>query len=605
MTRKPRWFHFKSSFKIKLIISLSAVILLVFCVSGYISYRIYLNIFENELSKQFFVTNEQALERLELRIQNIYRISNYIESNPNVEEILKKSSIQDHTSNKFEHYLDWRELDELLSQVKFDVPQLSALYLYDLKGNSYYTKESAFINYLGKGEYHELVKSLEGTDGGIIWEKMSVPSLIEESGLRNVIVASRWMKTSDLETYGIMIMIFDEFVFSEMLNSLTEMESGRFYLFDQRDRLLYTNESNPNQLHPSNLLTMDQTDVHTINDIPYLFTKSASDETSFSLVSRISLQDIQMKSQIIFKISLYSGIFTVVMAVILITITSLQFLQPLKKLMKGMQQLRNGNFDTRIEIKTNDELAYIGQSFNSMTANINSLIKEVYERQLNEKKAELKALQAQLNPHFLYNTLDTIYWNVYLKDDMETAKLVVSLSEMLRYVLEPVDELVTLEDEIHNIKNYIHIQEHRFKDDLETNIRIEDDVKDCLLIRLLIQPLVENIFVHAFFDKETNKFINIHAYRHSNQLMIEITDNGCGMDSKTVNQLLEGTLNAVRDQKRQSIGVASVLSRIDLVYGTPYRLEISSKCGKGTTMKLVLPYQVETNSKKEVLNEVM
>ncbi|QGH33550.1 HAMP domain-containing protein [Gracilibacillus salitolerans] len=586
----------------KLIISLSAVILIVFCLSGYISYRIYLNIFEKEISQQFSMTNEQALARLELRIKNIYRISNYIGSNSNVEEILKKSSIEYPGSN-FEKYLDWRELDELLSQVKFDVPQLSALYLYDLKGNSFYTKESAFIDGLSHEDYLELTKSLKGTNGEIIWKKMDLTSSVENSRFRNVIVASRLMKTSKLETYGSMIMIFDEAVFSKLLNSVTEMESGRFYLLDQRNQLLYTNESNVEHVDPSFLLTLDKADIHMMEEIPYLFTKSKSDDTSFSLVSRISLQNIKEKSQIIFKISLYSGIFTIILAVILITITSLQFLRPLKSLVRGMQQLRKGNFDTSIEIQTNDEMSYIGQSFNSMADNINSLIKEVYERQLNEKKAELKALQAQLNPHFLYNTLDTIYWNVYLKDDMESAELVVSLSEMLRYVLEPVNELVTLEDEIHNMKNYINIQEHRFKEDLNTTIYIEDSVKSCLLIRLLLQPLVENIFVHAFRDKETNMLIDIHAYRQSNQLIIEITDNGCGMDSDMKERLIEGSMNSNKNNHRQRIGVENVISRMDMVYGEPYGLDISSECGIGTTMKLILPYQIPTNARKEVLNE--
>ncbi|WP_066196023.1 cache domain-containing sensor histidine kinase [Gracilibacillus timonensis] len=586
-----KFFNVKSSFKMKLIVSLSAVILIVFCISGYISYRIYLHIFEEELSKQVSMINEQALERLELRIQSIYRISNYIDFNSNVEEIIKKSSIEDSRS-KYEQYLDSEKMDDFLNTVKFNIPQLKALYFYDLKGKSIHIKEGDPINNLGKENYLEIVSSLQGTDGEVIWKELNVPSSKKKEEWK-VIVASKLMKTSKLETYGMMVMIFNEAVFSELLNTLTEKESERFYLFDQRDQLLYTNEQNPEHINPSFLHTLNQTEIQTVKDIPYLFTKSKANKFSFSLVSRTSLQDIQKESQVIFKISLYSGILAVVLAVVLVIFTSLQFLRPLKLLVHGMQQLRKGNFDTHIEVQTKDELAFIGESFNSMVVNINSLIKEVYERQLNEKKAELKAFQAQLNPHFLYNTLDTIYWNVYLKDDIETAKLVVSLSEMLRYVLEPVDEWVTLEQEIDNIKNYMNIQEHRFKEELETTIRVEENVNHCLLIRLLLQPLVENIFVHAFRDKETNMLIDIHAYRCSNQLIITIIDNGSGMDPETLEQLWKGSLNASGDQTRQKIGMASVINRIELVYGEPYRLEMLSKYGEGTTMKLILPYQID------------
>ncbi|WP_214626944.1 sensor histidine kinase [Paenibacillus agaridevorans] len=595
---QPKGFRSRRSFKMKLIASLSAVILIVFCLSGYISYRIHLDIFETELSKQFAKANEQALLRLELRIQDIYRISDYVVFNPYVEEIIM-NSISEGDDAKYQQYLDRIQLDELLNKVKLDAPQLRSLYLYNLNGQPIYTNNSLAVNILGDEKYRIIAANLEGTDGGIVWDKVALPSSVEESGFRDVIVASRLMKTPHLVTYGVMVMIFDETLFSKFLTSLKEKETGRVYLFDPRNQLLYTDEPQRDRIAAADLLALRQTDILTVDENPHLFTKSRSEEIFFSLVSSVSLKDMQEDSQKIVEVAVYSAILSIILAWILVTVTSQQLLRPLKLLMRGMQQLRQGNFETHIEIQTKDELALIGQSFNAMAANINSLIHEVYERQLNEREAELKALQAQLNPHFLYNTLDTIYWELYLKDDMETAKLVLSLSEILRFALEPVNEMITLKDEIHQIENYLNIQKARLKDDLHTVIRIDDDVEHCLLIRLLLQPLVENVFVHAFRDKEFDKFIEIHAYRHADQLRIEITDNGCGVDSETAEQIMLRSAGTADQQRRERLGVKSVLRRIDLVYGSPYGLELVSGLGTGTTMKLILPYQTEAVDKGE------
>lgn len=591
----PKGFRSRRSFKLKLIASLSAVILLVFCLSGYISYRIHLDIFETELSKQFAKANEQALLRLELRIQDIYRISDYVVFNPYVEEIMIKSTEGD--GAQYQQYLDRRELDELLNKVKLDAPQLRSLYLYNLNGQRIYLNNSLSVNILGNEEYRAIADNLEETHGGIVWDKMKLPSAVEPSGFREVIVASRLMKSPELVTYGVMVMIFDEALFSSFLTSLTEKETGRVYLFGPRNQMLYTDESELSRMPASELLSLDTTEIQTIDETPYLFTKSRSNDIFFSLVSSVSLKDMQKDSQRIFEVAFYLAILSILLAGLLVTATSQQLLRPMKQLMRGMQQLRQGNFDTQIDIQSKDELALIGQSFNAMAVNINSLIREVYERQLNEREAELKALQAQLNPHFLYNTLDTIYWELYLKDDFETAGLVMSLSEILRSALEPVNEMITVKDEIHQIGNYLNIQKARFKEDLQIAITVDDEVEQCLLIRLLLQPLVENVFVHAFRDKDTDKLIEIHAYRYEGQLRIEIRDNGSGVDSATLEQLMSSSKGAAEERKRERLGVKSVIRRIDLVYGKPYGLEMTSERGAGTTMKLILPYQMHTDDK--------
>jgi two-component system sensor histidine kinase YesM len=569
--------HF--SLKVKMIFSFSLIILIVFGMMGYLTFRIYLNLFENEISAQYSKANEQALARLELRILDIYRISNYIVFHPDVEDTIMQANAA-FGNSAYERYLIQGKLSELLSQVRMDAPQLIALTLYDLEGESYFIDNgSAFEAYRSEEKFERLFDQLQDTTGELIWSTKSITSPVEESGFRKVLIASRWMKNSIQEKYGILSMVFDESLISRELQELNRDETGKVYLNDQRDQLLYTDDHAPYPYSAG---------VHNIDEIPYLFVQNRSDQTSFSLTSRVSMEDIRKKSKIIVNITLYLGILSILLTAALVAYNSRRLLIPLKILEQGMRELRQGNFSARIQLATRDELEFIGQNFNSMAEHINSLIKEVYVRQLNEREAELRALQAQLNPHFLYNAMDMIHWKVYLVD-RDTAKIVVSLTEMLRYVLEPVNKMVTLRNELQQIRNYLHIQTERFADDLQTVIEADSDIQECRMIRFLLQPLVENIFVHAFRDKLSDKQIHIRAFRIGDSLRIRIADNGCGMNAKTIAYVLGK--KEMNDDQRQGLGIQSVVRRIDLIIGSPYGIEIESQVGLGTVVYLTLPLQ--------------
>lgn len=211
--------------------------------------------------------------------------------------------------------------------------------------------------------------------------------------------------------------------------------------------------------------------------------------------------------------------------------------------------------------------------------------------QLSERDAELKALQAQLNPHFLHNMFNEIYWKLYLQNEKETASLIAAISEMLKYSLMPVKTLTTVREDLQQIRNYVKLQAELFEADLETIIQADEQILECEIMRFLIQPLVENVFVHGFRNKVSHKILLIKARSLGGFLEIEVTDNGCGMEDSVISLLLrrEGTSLPQRSDGRESLGVRSVVRRIELIHGPPYRLEIVSELGSGTTMRLILP----------------
>ncbi|MBD2867324.1 cache domain-containing sensor histidine kinase [Paenibacillus arenilitoris] len=581
----------KVSFKSKLLIGISSIIFFTVNLSGLISYLTHLRLFEEEVTEQYVKASEQAMMQLELRIMEMYRISNYIAFNPTIEKIMTRLSSPGEEVSLADRHFDQERIAEQLRQVKFDAPQLLSLYLYDLTGtNYYYSLMKEAVEPLGEAAFCDVYGALASSNGELVWMRRAIPSQIEKSGYRDVIIASRWMKAGHGKTYGLLVMVIDEPFLTRSFREIGSGGDGRVYLFDQRAALLYTDGSAEEAEGPERLLIgTTGSKMKDQGDTTYFYTSAYSKEILFTLVSRVSLSYIFQDSRLILNISLWLGLLSICLSSLLIVLLSGRLLSPLKELVRAMRTMREGDFEIRIRSRSNDELGYLGESFNAMAASVQDMIQKVYVSQISEREAELKALQAQLNPHFLYNTLNGLYWKLYLQNDMDTANLVFSLSRLLKYSLERIHHRTTLREELEQVENYLRIQEAFLENGFDARIRADEDVCDCEIQRLLLQPLVENAFVHAFKDRTSSKVLEIRACRIDDFLKIEIEDNGCGMSKEQVDAILAPGMAGERD----SLGVQSVLRRINLVYGQPYRLEIASVADQGTTVHLYLPLRGE------------
>lgn len=575
------------SFRIRLIFSLSAIILLAFGITGYLTYQYNLKLFESEISKQFSRTNEEALAKIEMKVQEIVRVSQTVVFNPQIELLIRRINSQE-DEDAFNLYYDKKQIEEQIFQIKSDAPYITAMYLYDLNGNpSYFKYTTSAINNLDAPTFQKIQSKLSDTYGNMVWMSMPLPSSIEPSGFRQTIIIARFMKNSALNTYGVLVMAVDEAFFAGSLKELTKDGTGEVYLFNDNKELLFSNAVQGTSEKAQMLKDMNETRV--MND--HLYVQGESKETSFKLVSSTSLSDIQAKNKALSKRIIYTGLISIVLTSLLIVIFTGKLLRPLKDLLLGLRKVRSGDFNTRIEIRTKDELGYIAESFNAMAEQVGRLIKEVYLTQLSEREAELKALQVQLNPHFLHNMFNEIYWKLYLQDEKDTAALIAAISEMLKYSLLPIRTLTTVREELQQIRNYVKLQTELFEPELETIIQADEGALDSEMMRFLLQPLVENVFVHGFRNKVAHKVLIIRARQLHDCLEIEVTDNGCGMDQTEISLLLgpKGTSLPQRSDGRESLGVRSVVRRLELVHGQPYRLEVESTVGSGTTMRLILP----------------
>ncbi|WP_110755874.1 cache domain-containing sensor histidine kinase [Paenibacillus illinoisensis] len=574
---------------------LSAATVLISGMTGLITYRIHIALFNEEVSRQYSLTAEQVLARLDSRVNDMYKVTDYITLNPSVKNAIKAQAagISSYDQMKLED-----ELDDQLYQVRLDAPEIMGLRIYDLKGNIFNLGAFAgSFQQMNPSYLAEMVHKLEGTGGEYVWNRLGPDAFLQEEQ-SNWILAGRLMRSVDLETYGVMLILFNTSLFESYLKDLRLNEEVAVDLFDAEGQLLYAFHNPDADPPPLTELNLGATEIRDEQGSTHLYTKQTSDKAGLTLVSKVSLAQIQNKGKLILQVAVFSAAASVLCSWFIITIISGRLLRPLASLVNAMKRVRDGQFDTRVRIETRDELGFIGERFNAMASRIDTLIHQVYERELSKKEAELKAIQAQLNPHFLYNTLSMFFWKFYMLGDEKFARLVTALSEMLQYTLEPVQRLTTLQDEMKQIDHYLQIQQARYQEALSIEISIPAELLRCQVIRLLLQPIVENVFVHAFSDKRDNRRLQIRGLqqlgheteKETDMLIIEIVDNGSGMDAAVIERIMKPVPHA--EVERQHIGIRSVLRRIELIHGEPYGVQIESAVGEGTLVRLRLPYQI-------------
>jgi len=254
---------------------------------------------------------------------------------------------------------------------------------------------------------------------------------------------------------------------------------------------------------------------------------------------------------------------------------------PIKKLLGAMRSVGEGDFQTQVVVSTNDEFGILLQRFNRMNDRIRLLVSENYEIKLKEQEAEIQALNMQMNPHFLYNTLNVMNWTAIENGQKELSKMLVCLSNMLHYTSRKDWGAVHLSEEMEWMKNYFYIMSVRFEEKFTVSYEIDARLYDYKLPRLLFQPFVENAILHGFDQTEAGGLIRIRGWIEEGIRYFEVADNGKGMSGEMVHAILY--------RESSSIGIKNTIARIRMTYGEAYGVVISSAIGAGTKVTITLP----------------
>lgn len=394
------------------------------------------------------------------------------------------------------------------------------------------------------------------------------------------------------ECIGVILVDIKVNVIKSVIENIRLGQNGFVYIVDKDNKIIYS---------PVNKVVYRIKDAWIDNDKNKILVKNikgnqyeimsvASPYTKWRTVGVFPIEGVERIVKNIKYSSLVIALITLITAEMLAIFFTKSIVNPITELKGLMKRAEHGDFDVYFTPKYEDEVGELGSAFNHMVKEIKKLIKLVQIEEKNKRKAEISILHAQIKPHFLYNTLDTIQWMAQEHKASEVVFMVNNLSNILRIGLSSGAEVIKVRQEIEHVKSYLAIQKVRYEDKLNYEMDISEEILDLKVIKITLQPLVENAIYHGIKEKRGAGMIYIKGQIKNNKLNFVVTDNGIGIKPEKLKEINAVTKNAGSlNNGSLGYGIFNVNARIKLTYGGEYGLEYSSEYGIGTTVNVWHP----------------
>ena len=417
----------------------------------------------------------------------------------------------------------------------------------------------------------------------------------------NVFIVSRAIKDlNSVDILGVISVFVDTALFQESIEKINSISGERFLILSKNGDIVYDSEgsniaekivdTDMGFIISDNFLYSDENYSVNYEGKDYLVMPTEIPEPEWIFVRVVPETGLEkgIKATQLRLISVIIIFFAFCLFVAFILSNGIT--KPMKKMLSVMKVAEKGDLTVRADTKGTDEMNQLGYAFNSMIAEIEELIHDVYISNYKKKEAELNALQAQINPHFIYNTLESIRMMAKINGDEDASHMLFVLGKLLRYGINAKKQIVTVAEEIEHLQGYIKLQNHRFDDKFNLIIDVNDDLLHTKIIKLVFQPVVENAIFHALETIEGKGIINLNGYMDGHDVIFEISDNGLGMKENQLEDLNRSINNFDKQQDgSRGIGLRNINERIKLYFGDQYGLEIYSTFNKGTKVIIKIP----------------
>jgi two-component system, sensor histidine kinase YesM len=605
----------------KLFVSFLTVIVLSLSMVGFISYFQASNALDKSSEKSIAQVIRSASYQTDLYLQNYEKASDSILSYYQVKQFLDMDP-----EDSYSYYQYNNDIQKYLFRSLFILyPQISLMYIINEHGKAISDDNSnqAYSTQFDPLERYRVLSSQAPDSGRIAILNTNVKNERDPS------IVSMVRKIRGVSSYrpnGILAIEFKAAELARIWEPLDLGQGGFFFILDEFGELLYRPEGAAGEELPENLIASvfshpNESHMDSVNGEEYMFVSRKSEYSKWQLVVSMPVSELRKPISTIRTTTLLVGALTLAGTLLLATRFGRSITKPIMILKEGMRETEKGNWLKLNTDDRQDELGGLMRSYNLMVTRLSEMIERVYEAELTTQKAalelqetrlerhqaEFQALQLQINPHFLYNTLETIKCYAVVQDSDEITEMVEAMAFMLRYSIQTNLEEITIANELRHVLSYMTILKHRIDRDFEIDVVIPPGLLLEKTVRLTLQPLIENIFQHAFPDGiEDRHRIRIDARIEGDRFLVIVEDNGAGMSTERLAKLREKLdLNQLADTEgdslyhRGGIGLMNVHRRIQMVFGEQYGLSVESEEHQGTRMILFMPAERRPNRLKD------
>ncbi len=548
------------------------------------------SIIENEVTSTYEMITEQYASSVSYKLNIFENLISGIATSNSIQKALSTMQSSDYFNNMQKNIDVSNEIDFLRSG--YDYSQIDEIKIYFMNpGFDLFGKYAENIENVQNNDWYKQIDMKK--------RKLEILSSPDDKGdLSLVKVISSLQQDNRMDIIGLIkINVNKKNLYQLSDKRIDKVQNLKIYTLDETGKVIYQNC--PESLKDIGLSGEDL--KRKDSEIPLMNTGGGSalavlrnmQYRDFKCIIVFPTDSVNVKIRNAIALMLIAIISIGAVSLIIILSFSASFGKRLKYLLGHMEKVKKGDLNVTDASGYNDEIGIVHNNFNEMVEKLKQTINENYVQKLKKREAELKALQFQINPHFLYNTLECINSIAIVNNCMEISKIVLKLGEMLRYNLNNnVSEYVEFKEEINQIHNYVDIQKVRFGDKFSVIFDIPEELESRRILRFILQPVIENFIVHGFTDKKEKGCAEISATEKDGIIEIDIQDDGTGIPEHRltlINDRLKINDEWQVDGNKKSIGLQNVNSRIKLAYGEEFGLEIKSIQNIGTLVKIRIP----------------
>ncbi|WP_256757737.1 sensor histidine kinase [Cohnella sp. WQ 127256] len=576
---RPYWALRKWLLLYLLVIVLPASVLL------YSYYERSASILEEEVSHSMLQTLNQAGINLSYRIHQIENLSNSLLMNPNLYKYLGQAGENPSEGIQLDNVKDLRNLVDTV-EMNSDVFHVR----FFVDGRKLIASDRINFFSLESLQERPLFKQIINASGGIVWTGVYEESFLDKE---NTYIFSSARMIRDPQQYdtvlGVMLLDIQERTFADILNLIEMPPNSKLYIVDNEGTILW----HPDRLKIGTTIAGNENGINKAANSELYTLSSRIEGPGWKLIADVPASEISRRALDQGRASSLATILGISAGFLAIMFILLAFM--IRGMNRRLQQIivtiRKEGVERLDEVSApKGEFFMLEQSVDQLIHRVKQSMDQTYRAQVQQREAQLKALQAQINPHFLYNTLDTINWIAIGRNATDISEMIDALAKYFRLSLNKGRDMTSVADEIQLAQVYLGIQKNRFPSTFQLEVLMDKEVEAFFIPKLTLQPIVENALLHGIRKAKTKTgIITIKAFKENEDLVLEVTDDGIGMDEKRAQRLLTEPINEKEtDSTGSSYGLFNVNERIKLFSGPTYGLVIRSRLGEGTTVTVRL-----------------